>query len=272
MPPSEHPTENLLLSALPRRDRKALLADCETVDLVAASFLCQKGDRIRHVYFPTESFISLIMPGDSDNNLEVSMVGNEGMVGTSLLLEVDIAPLQALVQGAGPCLRMSAGNFKRHLSQSRALLMRLNRYLYVVTCQLAQAASCNRYHVVEDRLARLLLMTEDRAHRTTFHITQELLSHLLGVRRVGVTKAASSLQRRKLITYRRGQVTIADRPGLETAACRCYAADNAIYRSMLYLREQKRNDQAERQTDARSQPWPRTPKQEYAARRGSARP
>lgn len=211
----------------------AFLADCEALDLVAATSLCHEGDRIRHVYFPTDSVISLVTPGDHGGDLEVGMVGNEGMFGTSLLLEVDIAPLEALVQGAGPCLRMSAADFKRHLGRSRALRTRLNRYVYVLTCQLAQAAACNRYHVVEDRLARWLLMTQDRAHRETFHITQEFLSYLLGVRRVGVTQAAGSLQRLKLITYRRGQMIVVDRAGLEAASCRCYAADNAVYCNML---------------------------------------
>ena len=273
MPSSEHPPENLLLSALSRRDRKAFLADCESIDLPAASFLCQKGDRIRHVYFPTGSFISLVAPGNGAGNLEVAMVGNEGMVGTSLLLDVDIEPLQALVQGAGPCLRMSAGNFKRHLGQSRPLLKRLQRYLYVATCQLSQAASCNHYHVVEDRLARLLLMTEDRAHSPTFHITQELLARLLGVRRVGVTKAAGSLQRRQLITYRRGTVSVVDRPGLEAASCRCYAADQTTYRNLLDQRDDRSREQAERVRGGKRPAWARAPKQkEYAGRRGPVHP
>ena len=224
---------NRLLAALPHKDYRQFVAACEPIELVFADILLERGARIQHVYFPTGGFISLINPIDDHAALEVGMIGNEGMLGATLTLGVDVSPLHALVQGSGPAWRMSAAPFRRKLDDSIPLQRGLKRYLYVMMSQLAQTAACTRFHVVDARLARWLLMTQDRAHSDTFHLTQEFLGHMLGVRRVGVTKAATSLQKLKIISYSRGDITILNRAGLEAAACECYRTDSQTYERVL---------------------------------------
>jgi len=220
---------NRLLEALPSSDRRRVLAECETVELVFGDVLYTPWERLGHVYFPITSFISLIMPVDESDSLEVGLIGNEGMFGVQLVLGVDVSPVRAVVQGAGSALRMDAAPFRRELGRSQALQRAIDRYVFVHLSQLAQTAACTRFHLVEARLARWLLMTQDRAHADNFHITQEYLAFMLGVRRVGITKAASSLQERSLIHYSRGHITVLDRRGLKAASCGCYKADRESY-------------------------------------------
>ena len=224
---------NRLLATLPSKDHQQILAKCESVELHLTEVLNEPGERIRYVYFPTDSFISLVTPPDEYAGLEVGLVGDEGMIGTPLLLGVEVTLLRTFVQGAGSAWCMTSERFYDALRQSSALQATLNRYLYVLMGQLGQMVACTRFHVVEARLARWLLMTQDRAHSDHFHVTHEFLAFMLGVRRVGVTKAASALQQHKLIRYSRGDITVLDRAGLEAATCGCYGAAEALYDRIL---------------------------------------
>lgn len=224
---------NRLLAALPRKDRHHVLAGCEQVSLELFDVLHEPHQRLKYVYFPLDCFASLIATTNGRDRLEVSMIGNEGMLGASLIIGVEVPLLQATVQGAGTALRMKSATFKQELEYSPAFRSRLQRYLYVLMRQLAQTASCMRFHLLEERLARWLLMTQDRAQSEVLHLTQEFLSYMLGVRRVGISKAATSLQQRNLISYSRGEIRILDRRGLIAASCACYQADLAHYAHML---------------------------------------
>ena len=225
--------ENHLIELLPRKDRLRLLAICEPVTLVPSEVLCQPGQSTRHVYFPTEGFISLVAMIDGSPGVEVGLVGREGMLGAQLALGVTRAPLHALVQGRGAAWRIGTVAFRRELARSPALQRILSRYVYVLMDQHATSAACLRFHQIGPRLARWLLMSQDRAHADSFHVTQEFLAYMLGVRRVGITAAAGTLQRGGLLEYHRGDFTVRDRRGLEAAACGCYAADRHTYAAML---------------------------------------
>jgi CRP-like cAMP-binding protein len=228
-PPKRVNVTNRLLDALPGSERKRVLAAGEVVDLAFADELYSPDDALTQVYFPLESLISLIVPIKDAAGLEVGLIGNEGMFGIPLALGVDRSSVRAVVQGAGPALRMDASAFLAELARDEALHRVIDRYAFVHLSQLAQTAGCNRYHVVEARLARWLLMTQDRVHADDFHVTQEFLALMLGVRRVGVTRAAQSLQHLGLIHYSRGNITVLDRRGLKAAACGCYKADREVY-------------------------------------------
>jgi CRP-like cAMP-binding protein len=186
---------NRLLATLPPADLRRVVASCEHVELQSHDVLYEAGAPLRHVYFPTSAFISLVTPLDACAGLEVALVGNEGMVGSALLLGVAVSPLNHLVQGTGGALRIDTASFKRELLRCKPLRLRLNRYAYVKMHQFAQTAACTRFHLVEARLARWLLMTHDRSASDAFYATHEFLAYMLGVRRVGITRAATALQR-----------------------------------------------------------------------------
>ncbi len=235
MPPTQAiPATNRLLDSLPDKDRQHFLSSCEQVELVFEDVLNEPNDIIHHVYFPTDSFISMIKPIDDGPGLEVGLIGNEGMHGIPVVLGVEISTHHSVVQGAGPALRITAASFLRELEQSPALLSLIQRYIYVSMMQLAQTAACNRFHLVEQRLARWLLMTKDRAHTNEFQITHEFLAKMLGVRRVGVTKAAGIMQKKKLISYSRGAMKIHRLAGLEAVSCSCYRTDKETYDHIMH--------------------------------------
>lgn len=231
--PQSKASSNHLLALLPRKDRLRLTALCETVELRLGEVLAEPGTATSFVYFPINSFISLIALTDGKLGLEVGMVGREGMLGAQLTVGVNIAPLHALVQGAGSALRMRASAFKREIDASTAVRRIMGKHFYVQNAQLAASAACVRFHLVGPRLARWLLMSEDRAHAKTFHVTHEFLAYMLGVRRVGITTAAVAMQRSGLVSYRRGELTVLNRKGLEKAACSCYRSNRQLYDQLL---------------------------------------
>jgi CRP-like cAMP-binding protein len=211
-----------------------MLAACEAVELRAGQVLARPGRRMAHAWFPTGAVLSLgVAPGGTREWLEVALVGSEGMVGLPLLLGASASALRVTVVRPGAALRLGAAALRQELLASGGLQARMQRYVLVVLTQMAQAALCTRYHQVDQRLARWLLMAHDRAPRQDLHATHEALAASLGVRRAGVTRAAAGLQRRKLIAYHRGLLTLLDRSGLEAAACSCYAADRASYAALM---------------------------------------
>ena len=260
---------NRLLEVLPKGDLRQLLDGCEKVELAFGEVVHAPMERLTHVYFPISSFISLSMRVDGCASLEVGLIGSEGMFGIPLALGVDTSPVRAAVMGAGSAWRMDGELFCRQLEHSQALRSEIDRYVFVHLTQLEQATACTRFHVVEARLARWLLMLQDRAHASTFHITQELLAEMLGVRRVGVTKAASSLQKRQLIHYKRGKITVLDRRGLEAASCECYKADRESYDRIL--RGSFRDERHQRRV-ATGRPWPTEASRSTMQRIDDARP
>jgi CRP-like cAMP-binding protein len=213
---------NQPLAAMPRAALQRMLPGLEPVTLTYGQVLYEPAGRIRHVYFPVDCLVSLLTAVDHDRSLEVGMVGNEGMVGMPMVLGIDVSAVRALVQGSGTALRMAAARFLAEFKQNAALQRALFRYTHFLMAQISQTAACNRFHEADTRLGRWLLMTSDRLHSREFLLTQEFLAHMLGVRRVGVTKAADELRQRKLIEYTRGRIKILDRKGLERAACTCY--------------------------------------------------
>lgn len=214
---------NRLLASLPANDLDHLLRLAELVSVALGDVLCEQGHTIRHVYFPVDSLVSLLAVAEGRMTLEVAAVGREGMVGAAVVVGHQRAQIRAVVQCAGTAHRISSGVFYAACAQSESLQRLLYGYTTTLLAQAVQIAVCSRFHVLEARLARSLLITRDRLQSKKFHMTHEFLAHTLGVRRVGVTKAASALQHQKLIIYSRGNIEILDVARLQSVACDCYA-------------------------------------------------
>ena len=215
---------NRLIEGLPHDARNRILKLCEPVELEFGKIVCEADRRFQQVYFPITGFISLVAKVGDHPPLEIGLIGNEGMLGATLALGVNSARLRGIVQGSGSALRMTAAQLSRELRSNSALRRVLKRYLYVLLAQLSQSTACSRFHEIKARLARWLLMTHDRSHADHFRLTHQYLADMLGVQRSAITIAAGALQRKKLISYKRGVIFIVSRRGLEAASCECYQA------------------------------------------------
>ncbi len=222
-------TANRVLASIPPKEYKRLLTQLQPVELAFGQVLYEPQKQIRHVYFPINCLISLLTAVDKRRTLEVGMVGNEGMAGMPFILGIGISGVRALVQGEGTALRMAAAPFRIEFDRNPALQDALYRYTFALMAQISQTAACNRFHETEQRLSRWLLMTRDRVGSDEFLLTHQFLAHMLGLRREGVTEAASALKARNIISYSRGKVRILDVRGLKASSCSCYQIVKSVF-------------------------------------------
>ncbi|MEQ8660388.1 MAG: Crp/Fnr family transcriptional regulator [Gammaproteobacteria bacterium] len=217
------PRQNNILGALPDDDFERLQPTLERVDLSLAAVLYEPGDTMRHVYFPTDAIVSLLYVMESGASAEISVVGNDGVVGIALFMGGESTSSRAIVQSAGVAYRMRGEVLKAEFNRHGMMMQVLLRYTQALITQMAQTAVCNRHHSIDQQLCRWLLLSLDRLPDNRLTMTQELIANMLGVRREGVTEAAGRLQRLGVIAYRRGRITVFDRPALERLSCECYA-------------------------------------------------
>lgn len=227
------PARNRLLSGLPSEDRERLLASLQPMTFALGDVVYEPGEQLAHIYFPTSSVVSLLYTMEDGSTAEMGLAGNDGVVGVALFLGGDTTPNRAVVQVAGQALRMPARVLREEFSRGGSVQHVLLRYTQSLITQISQTAVCNRLHSVEKRLARWLLLCQDRVDSDQLPMTQEFISNMLGGRRESVTVAAGRLQDAGLIHYSRGHITILDRPGLETAVCECYQIVRAEFERLF---------------------------------------
>jgi CRP-like cAMP-binding protein len=218
------PKRNHLLAALPQGEFERLLPYLELAPMQLGDVLYESGSKLRHVYFPTDSIVSLLYVMTDGSSAEIAVVGNEGVIGIALFMGGETTPSRAVVQSAGSAYRLKGQVLKQEFNRSGTLQHLLLRYTQALLTQMAQTAVCNRHHTLDQQLCRWLLLSLDRLTSNQLTMTQELIANMLGVRREGVTEAAGKLQGVGLIHYSRGHITVLDRPGLEAKACECYRA------------------------------------------------
>jgi len=233
--PSESidPKTNRLLASLERDDYDALMREGEVVPLKFRKKLLRQDERVDAVHFPITCMVSLLVTTDGMPQMEMATIGREGVVGASELIQTQGAMGLNLIQIPGAALRIEATAFRKIINNRPAVLRLMHQHLYALLRQILHGAACNRVHSMEERCARWLLMTHDRADEDTFPLTQEFLSHMLGVRRATVNVATGMLKKAGFIRYVRGKITVTDRPGLESASCECYQAIVKVYDSLL---------------------------------------
>ena len=223
MPDTPSPLQNHLLAALPAEVRERLFPYLEPMPMPLGKVLYESGDTLRHVYFPTNAIVSLLYVMESGASAEISVVGNEGLIGVAVFMGGESTPSRAIVQSAGHAFRLPGQRLKDEFNRHGELLLLMLRYTQSLITQMAQTAVCNRHHSIDQQLCRWLLLSLDRLQGNELVMTQELIANMLGVRREGVTEAAGKLQKLGLIEYSRGRITVLDRPGIEQLCCECYA-------------------------------------------------
>jgi CRP-like cAMP-binding protein len=223
MPRSPSPLQNHILDALPPPERERLFPHLKLVELPLGTVLYESGDTLRHIYFPTDSIVSLLYVLANGASAEISIVGNEGAIGVALFMGGETTTNRAIVQSAGSAYRLTGRRLKLEFERHGEMLHILLRYTQALLTQMAQTAVCNRHHSVDQQLCRWLLLSLDRLSSDKLTMTQELIANMLGVRREGVTEAAGKLQNLGVIRYSRGHITVLDRPHLERLSCECYA-------------------------------------------------
>lgn len=223
MPHLQGPQQNHLLATMPVDVQERLFPHMELIELPLGKVLYESGDTLRYVYFPTNSIVSLLYVMESGASAEISVVGNEGLIGVALFMGGESTTSRAIVQSAGQAYRLLGQRLKDEFNRHGALLHTLLRYTQALTTQMAQTAVCNRHHSIDQQLCRWLLLSLDRLEGNELVMTQELIANMLGVRREGVTDAAGHLQRLGVIEYHRGHIRVLDRTKLESLSCECYA-------------------------------------------------
>ncbi|MBC7804039.1 MAG: Crp/Fnr family transcriptional regulator [Candidatus Parcubacteria bacterium] len=208
---------------MPAAELARLVPDLELVPLLLGQILYEPGGQMQHGYFPTTAIVSLHYVMETGASAETAGVGNEGLVGVSLFMGGNTTPSSAVVQTAGHAYRLPVRLLQREFKRAGPLQLLLLRYTQALLTQMTQTAACNRHHSVEQQLCRWLLLTLDRVSTRDLVMTQELVASMLGVRREGITEAAGNLQKAGLISYRRGHISVLQRPGLESRSCECYA-------------------------------------------------
>ncbi|HEY6455383.1 MAG TPA: Crp/Fnr family transcriptional regulator [Steroidobacteraceae bacterium] len=221
--PRQDPQQNHLLAAFAAAERERLFAHLELVAMPLGQVLYESGDLLRHVYFPTNCIVSLLYVLADGASAEISVVGNEGMIGIALFMGGETTPSRAIVQSAGFAYRLAGQQLKDEFHRNGEVQLLLLRYTQALITQMAQTAVCNRHHSVDQQLCRWLLLSLDRLTSNQLVMTQELIANMLGVRREGVTEAAGKLDKLGVIRYARGRITVLDRPKLEQLCCECYA-------------------------------------------------
>lgn len=222
LPSMAYAPRNRILAALPRQEYERLRPHLESVHLKKGQIISQAGDPVRHAYFTESGMLSLLSMTGRGEIVEVAMVGNEGLVGISLIFNVNVSPFQSTVQLSADAHRIRPEPLLEEFRRLGKLHDLLLKYTHGLLTQITQSALCNRFHTIEERLCRWLLTASDRTKSNTLELTQECISEMLGIRRTGVTKAACALQDAGLIRYRRAKITITDRQKLEQGACECY--------------------------------------------------